>query len=35
VKPASKDLEGFINGYVGEETNHIENDEDILATKIN
>jgi hypothetical protein len=35
MKPVSEDLEGFIDLYVGEETNHIETDEDILSTKIN
>jgi hypothetical protein len=35
IKPATEDQEGFINGYVGEETNYIESDEQILSTKIN
>jgi hypothetical protein len=35
IKPASDDLEGFIHWYVGEGTNDIEIDEDILSTNIN
>jgi hypothetical protein len=35
IKPDSDDQEGFIDGYVGEETNHIETDDDILSTNIN